>query len=63
VKIKFYFNWAYKNKKKINKISLVKKNEKTIANYFFYNFFIQIFVTVLTFEHYIVNITARLLNI
>jgi len=49
--------------KKTNKISRVKKNEKTIANYFFYNFFIQIFVTVLTFKHYNVDITARLLNI
>ena len=36
---------------------------KTIAIYFFYNFFIQIFVTELTFEHLYVNIVAGKLKL
>ena len=62
MKIKLLFNIWGKKSKKNNKNLDVKKMRKTIEIYFFYNFFIQIFVTVLMFEHSDVNIIARLLK-
>ena len=58
MKIKLYLRISFKKIKKKDKIIQVKKMRKTIAFYFFYNFFIQIFVTELTFEHFNVSITA-----